>query len=152
MQFKFYTIFALVLLIFILQEDQVSGQRVQNTTESRPAVQHRRVGRALFLIKTALVSGVIGFIAGLVVGKKKAYKKIAYQGVAYKSEYGTPNFDHFSHRSVGSESDSDGHEALYRTAAVLDNLGCGGRLLCELYQKNPSELDSDGRKLIHQFK
>lgn len=150
MQLKFYIAFGLFLLSMIVQHHLAEGQEHSDTKSDSTAVQGRRVRRSLILLKTAAVAGVIGMIAGLIIAEKKA------RGTFFKS---SRPFGHFRKRSIGDangdpvfEYDDDGDDALMRAAEVLDNLGCGGRLLCELHQKKPHELDDTGRKLVQIFK
>lgn len=152
MQLKLYAICAVVVLSIVFQDHLASGENHEDSVTGSKAVEIRRDRRGLVVLKTAVVAGVIGLIAGLVIGAKKSH---GGHGHYVKTSYHHPHM--YRKRSIGDEDpvmelveyDDDD---LVRAAEVLDNLGCGGRLICELHQKTPSDLDNTGRKLVNLFK
>ena len=138
MQLKLYAAFC--LLFVVLFQDNLVGGMQENGGKSDNEI---RRGARSAIIKTAAVAGSIGLVAGLIIGHKKASNKAS---------------NHHHHnwkRSIGEDlhpSPDLSEEELIRAAALLDHLGCGGRLLCELHQKHPDDLDHTGRKLVQLFR
>lgn len=141
MQLKYHVASCWLLFVVLFQDNLVGGMQEDG---GKSVANEIRRGTRSTILKTAAVAGVIGLVAGLIVGSKKASNKASH------------NHHHHWKRSIGEDvyqpSSDPNEDELVRAAAVLDHLGCGGRLLCELHQKHPDDLDHIGRKLVQLFR
>jgi hypothetical protein len=108
------------------------------------------VPRSLLLVKTAVVAGAIGIIAGLIIGHKKSREKNHIQSWGRHHHYRRRSISDSSNETGSVTSKYDDAELL-RAAKILDQLGCGGRLVCELHQQRKEDLNETGRKIIQLF-
>jgi uncharacterized membrane protein YsdA (DUF1294 family) len=148
MQLKFYAVFSLLLFSIVFEDHTVGGQQQENNKVDSNAIGHRRLPRSILLVKTAVIAGAIGLVVGLAIGHKKTREKNHIQAWGHH---------HYRKRSIGDGNQTGSFTPKYddaellRAAKILDQLGCGGRLLCELYQQKKEDLNETGRKIVHLY-
>ncbi|EFX75454.1 hypothetical protein DAPPUDRAFT_107952 [Daphnia pulex] len=143
MRLKFYAVFGLLLFSIVFEDHTVGGQQQENDKVDSNAIGHRRVPRSLLLVKTAVVAGAIGIIAGLIIGHKKSREKNHIQSWGHHHHYRRRSISDSSNETGSVTSKYDDAELL-RAAKILDQLGCGGRLVCELHQQRKEDLNETG--------
>lgn len=146
MQLKFHDFCGLLLFSVCFQDHGVGGQQ-QDDSKLDPN-EHRRLPRSIFLVKTAVVAGAIGLIAGLVIGQKKAREENHIQAW-HPHNYGKRSIADGKETNL-TKPDYDDSE-LVRVAKIFDQLGCGGRLVCELHQQKQEDLNDTGLKIVQLF-
>ena len=125
----------LVVLIHVFINVQNSDAAVENLRSSDTRVVRQLNSRAKLLLGAAglvALAGSVGLVTGLAIGNRRN----AQQGFRTKRS------------ELGFEID----EAMVLEVAAADESGCGARLLCELHQEEPSQLNGTiSRRLVQIF-
>lgn len=146
MQLKYYAFCGLLLFSVVFQDHSVDGQ--QQDSSKIDSNEHRRLPRSILLVKKVIVVGAIGLIAGLVIGHKKTREKNHIQAW---------HVQNYKKRSIGDVNENNytnpdyNDPELLRVAKIFDKLGCGGRIVCQLHQQNPEDLNDTGLKIVQLF-
>ena len=124
----------LVVLIHVFINVQNSDAAVENLRSSDTRVVRQLNSRAQLLLGAAglaALAGSVGLVTGLAIGNRRNA-----QGFRTKRS------------ELGFEID----EAMVLEVAAADESGCGARLLCELHQEEPSQLNGTiSRRLVQIF-
>ena len=124
----------LVVLIHVFINVQNSDAAVENLRSSDTRVVRQLNSRAKLLLGAAglaALAGSVGLVTGLAIGNRR-------NALGFRTK----------RSELGFEID----EAMVLEVAAADESGCGSRLLCELHQEEPSQLNGTiSRRLVQIF-
>ena len=142
--------FTLCLVLAIVGHSVVSASAPAEKSQGKVR-NTRQIGPGGLLLGAAGLTALAG-TAGFLIGMHKGNKHHHHNAYPVYVPYPAYGYGGYGRKRRNAELNVDIDEAMVLRVAALDESGCGARLLCELHQEEPSQLNGTiSRRLVQIF-